>query len=166
MKSTGKAETNAGRSINRKKLFATCFGLFLGLSLLKFGNPPIMEKWVTPPQGAYEFFLGSPWPISWAYGILGCVTLIGVSVSIWKADGPKWLLLVPAGWLAWQFLGSLHTVSPELTHHTLLHFAATVVCFYLGFFALANVRDLRGFWFCVLIPFLIVLGVGWAQKFG
>src|SRR5262245_24104197 len=30
-----------------QKVFAVVFGAFLGLCLLKFGNPPIMEKWVT-----------------------------------------------------------------------------------------------------------------------
>ena len=49
------------------RLFALAFGVFLGLSLLKFGNPPVMEKFVTAPANIYEFVLGTPWPISWAY---------------------------------------------------------------------------------------------------
>ncbi len=35
-------------------IFAGLLGAFLGLSLLKFGNPVIMEKWVTPPSDLYE----------------------------------------------------------------------------------------------------------------
>src|SRR5438552_12460272 len=60
------------------RLFALCFGMFLGLSLLKFGNPPIMEKWVTAPVGVYEFVFFFPWPMDWAYCLLTAVALIGL----------------------------------------------------------------------------------------
>jgi hypothetical protein len=48
-------------------VFAGLFGAFLGLTLAKFGNPPIMEKWVSAPTQFYEFVFGYPWPIAWAY---------------------------------------------------------------------------------------------------
>src|SRR6266571_6105161 len=60
------------------RVFAALFGGFLGLSLLKFGNPPIMEKWVASPGGFLELLLGTPWPIGWAYWLLGLVSAVGV----------------------------------------------------------------------------------------
>ena len=62
------------------RIFAGLFGAFLGLCLLKFGNPPITEKWVTAPEGFWEFLLGYPWPIAWAYGLLALVGVVGMAV--------------------------------------------------------------------------------------
>ena len=61
-------------------IFAGLFGVFLGLALLKFGNPPITEKWVTAPSNYWEFVLGYPWPIAWAYWLLVPVGVAGITV--------------------------------------------------------------------------------------
>ena len=66
------------------RVFAALFGGFLGLSLVKFGNPPIMEKWVTSPGGFLELLLGTPWPIGWAYWLLGLVSGVGVLTAHWN----------------------------------------------------------------------------------
>ena len=47
-----RSDSNAAAAQPRQlllRVFAGLFGGFLGLVLLKFGNPPIMEKWVTTP---------------------------------------------------------------------------------------------------------------------
>ena len=41
-------------------VFTAAFGAFLGLALLKFGNPPIIERPVTTPTNANQFVLGYP----------------------------------------------------------------------------------------------------------
>src|SRR5580700_1414043 len=84
------------------RIFAAMFGAFLGLSLLKFGNPPIMEKWVDKPSGIYEIVLAFPWPIGWAYTLLALTALLGLSVARWKTKAPKWLVSLPVIWLAWE----------------------------------------------------------------
>src|SRR6266567_7028917 len=66
------------------RVFAALFGGFLGLSLVKFGNPPIMEKWVTSPAGFLELLLGTPWPIGWAYWLLGLVGVVGALTAHWN----------------------------------------------------------------------------------
>src|SRR6266699_1757368 len=53
-------------------------GFFFGLCLLKFGNPPIMEKFVEAPKGAFELLAMTPWPLRWAYWLLGSLTLLGL----------------------------------------------------------------------------------------
>src|SRR5258707_8424182 len=83
-------------------VFAGLFGGFLGLSLLKFGNPPIMERWVTKPNGFYEFLLGYPWPITWAYGFLVLVAVVGLRVARPNRSAPAWLVCLPLLWLGWQ----------------------------------------------------------------
>jgi hypothetical protein len=46
-------------------IFAALFGGFLGLTFLKFGNPPILEKFVSTPKQSYDYVFGFPWPIAW-----------------------------------------------------------------------------------------------------
>src|SRR6516225_8779502 len=147
-------------------LFAALFGAFLGLSLVKFGNPPIFENAVTAPTNAYQFVLGSPWPIAWAYGLLAIVGLAGVFVAKPKITSPSWLLALPLVWLIWECLAALFTANPGLTKPTVAHFVACIGCFYLGLFALASVRQLNAFWPGLILGFLIVIAVGWEQHFG
>src|SRR5215510_8980897 len=112
-------------------VFAVIFGAFLGLTLLKFSNPPIMEQYVEAPKDGWEFVLGNPWPITWGYAILTLVTVVGLFVCR-VPNRPAWLLALPAAWFGWQWLSSAWSVTPELSAATVRHFAAGLVCFYLG----------------------------------
>lgn len=147
-------------------VFAGFFGGFLGLALLKFANVPIMEKWVTPPEDIYEFVVGCPWPIGWAYRLLAVAAVLGLLVARWKPCRPAWLLPLPLIWLVWQFAAAAQSVDVQLSNPTLNHFAACVVCFYLGFFSLSRVKRLWPFWLGLSGAFVLVLAVGWEQHFG
>ena len=147
-------------------LFATCFGGFLGLCLLKFGNPPIMEKWVTAPNDIYEFFLGSPWPITWAYVLVLVLAAMSLLVGRWRIPAPAWLTGLLVAWFLCLCLSSLRTADPGLTKPTLAHLFVCVVCFFAGVFSSA--APTRPTWvlpglFCAL---LLVIAVGWEQHFG
>src|SRR5207245_8807754 len=87
--------SNVGDEALRLRLFAPFFGAFLGLSLLKFGNPPIMEKWVTPPADIYEFVLAGPWPIGWAYTFLGFLVIFGLFATRPQVPRHLWLVVLP-----------------------------------------------------------------------
>src|SRR5579862_7011766 len=147
-------------------VFTALFGGFLGLALLKFGNPPIMEKWVTAPTNVYEFIIGSPWPITWAYTLLAIVALLGMSVAKRGAAVPYWLVLLPLAWVAWECLASFWTANSGLTGPTLAHFFACAACFYLGFFCLAPNRRFIFFWPGLVCGLSIVIAIGWQQHFG
>jgi O-antigen ligase len=147
-------------------IFAGLFGAFLGLALLKFGNPPITEKWVTAPTNYWEFLLGYPWPIAWAYWLLVPVAITGIATARWKPVVPWWLVGLPLLWLVWQFIAGTRSVGPDLTALTLKHFTACSLCFYLGYFSLSRVRRVWLFWVGLLFGFLLVLTVGWEQQFG
>lgn len=146
--------------------FAAAFGGFLGLTLLKFGNPPIMEKWVTAPNDIYEFVFGNPWPITWGYVLLGLLTVLGVGVADRKPSAPRWLILLPLAWLAWECLSCRGSISPELSNPTLAHFFACTVCFYLGLMSLGRPGLLRYVLPGVLLGLVFVIVVGWQQHFG
>ena len=152
------------------RLFPACFGAFLGLALLKFGNPPIMEKWVNAPGDKYEFLISTPWPIAWAYWLLVLLIVLGFFTAKCAktplSSVQKRLLLLPLVWFGWQCLATANSVDPQLSKPTLLHFAACLVCFYLGAFALAPARNPLSFWIPLLAGFLLVLAVGWEQHFG
>jgi O-antigen ligase len=210
----------AGTAGFSQRIFATIFGAFFGLCLLKFGNPPITEKWVEAPSNPYEFVLGFPWPIAWAFLLLSFVCLLGV-LTFWRCfcesqsrsggglseserrppglrvqtvQSPagqevcgaqarksaiseaicrcsflanrRWLVLLPLAWLLWQCVSATHTLNAELTYATLGHFAACVVCFYLGFFLLRGSGSLPAFWTGIVCGLVLVILSGWEQHFG
>src|SRR5689334_21082065 len=85
-------------------LFPGLFGAFLGLSMLKFGSPPITENYVSAPTNGYEFLFGSPWPIHWAFGRLTIITFVGLFAAKPPGRVPRSLLLLlflPLFWFGW-----------------------------------------------------------------
>jgi len=146
--------------------FAVTFGGFLALSLLKFGNPPILESYVTAPQDPYEFVFFSPWPITWAYGMFSALAVLGAFVTRKRSGLPLWLILLPIAWLVWQFVAGNSPLDARFTGAILLHFAVCVCCFYLGLLSLSRTEDLGMFWLPVFAAFFLVLAVGWEQHFG
>jgi O-antigen ligase len=147
-------------------LFSAALGAFFGLALLKFGNPPIMEHLVTAPTNAYELVFGSPWPITWAYGLLAIVVLLGLPAFRRNSAAPLWLVLLPLAWWLWQLVASTRSVDPRLSVPTVFHFLACIATFYLGYFCLSRARQLGWFWAGLLAGFLGMLAFGWQQHFG
>ena len=154
------------------RLFPILLGAFFGVALLKFGNPPIMERWVGPPANIYEFLLGTPWPIAWAYWMLAFLTVSGLWLGLSQPSPrprprvPSWLLFLPAIWLLWQAVATVQSLDGGLSWPTFRHFVACVACFYLGLFVLSRAESLGGFWTGLLVAFLLVLVQGWEQHFG
>lgn len=149
------------------RLVSVLLGLFLGLCLLKFGNPPIMEKYVTPPGNIYELLLGFPWPITWAYLGLAVVLVLGWRAARWELPPPRWLALLPFFWLGWQVLAQMDSVQPVLSVATVRHFIACVGCYALGLFCLAPHGPLRaGFLAGLTAGIVLAVITGWEQHFG
>jgi len=152
------------------RVFAGLLGTFFGLALLKFGNPPIMEKWVEAPANIYEWILGTPWPISWGYLGLGLVAFLGLWIALHSRltlpSDQRWIVFLPLFWLGWQVLASTQSLDGNLSWPTLRHFVSCVVCFYLGFFVLSRVNELGSFWTGLAAGFLLMLATGWQQHFG
>ena len=145
--------------------FAILFGAFLGLALLKFGNPAVLEKLVERPANIWEWIFNG-WPAAVGSGLLAGLTLMGIFAARWKTSAPRWLVILPLLWLGWQFVAATHTIDAELTRATLEHFLGCVVCFYLGHFALAPGRRPALFLAGLLAGFVVVIAVGWQQHLG
>jgi len=150
---------------NWEGLFSGALGLWLGLAFLKFGHPIILDQKISAPANRDEL-LYQAWPVAWGYGLLLIVFLLATRVGRWPAGVPRWVLALPLGWLGWQALAATRTIDASLTSATLKHFAACVVAFYLGLFALSRVERRAGFWLGLLGGFLVVLAIGWEQHGG
>jgi O-antigen ligase len=165
------------------RIFAGAFGAFFGLCLLKFGNLPIMAKWEAVPTDPFQFVLGFPWPIGWAYVLLGVLTTLGLLTLFrnWPARPASpaakplpacswfranWLPVVLLLWFGWVCISSVRSVDPELTRATVAHFAAAGVCFLLGYFVLPRSPGERWLWTALLGGFVLMLAEGWGQRFG
>jgi O-antigen ligase len=160
-----KPNPTRAREFVRSNLFPLVFGIFLGLTLLKFCNPPVMDKYVVAPTNGYEWVI-STWPTSLGYWLLAGVVIAGLFSFQFKLSAPRCLVALPLIWLAWQFLSATQSVNPELTGLTLKHFTATVVCFYLGLFCLNRPGAATLFLWPIAVSFALVIAVGLNQHFG
>ncbi|HEY9174905.1 MAG TPA: O-antigen ligase family protein [Verrucomicrobiae bacterium] len=161
LKSPPPSGPEAGRLVNG---FVRLFGVFLGLALLKFGNAVIMERQITWPKDGYEWAIAQ-WPVAMGCGLLAILAISGAALARWRIGKHRWLVVLPLAWLGWQLLAATTTVDGVLTGLTLRHFAACVVCFYIGYFALGRATSLGGLWGLVIAAMLLVILVGVDQRF-
>jgi hypothetical protein len=150
---------------NLQRLFAGLFGLLLGLALLKFGNPVIMEKYVTWPTNIYEWLL-TAWPVVIGYWLMAAVAVLGLGVARWKKGLPLVLVALPLVWWIWEVEAATQSEAARISWPVVVHFGTCVACFYLGLFSLSGVRRMGLFWMGLLTGFIIVLGSGLSQHFG
>ena len=148
-----------------QRIFAGLLGLVLGLALLKFSTPVIMEKYVEPPEGLFQWIFYQ-WPGAIAHWMLVVVAISGLAVLRWKTGAPWAILALPMAWLIWQAAAATQTVNAKLSHPTLIHFVCCVGCFYLGVFCLSRVSKLWPFWNGIGAAFVLMLASGWEQHFG
>jgi hypothetical protein len=124
----------SGVKTNGIEFYALAFGLFLGLAILKFGNPVILDGKIPPPVSISDY-LNDPWPTHWAnWGLLPLVLAGAVIVWSRKLRWPttKWLWLLPLLWFGWQLLSATQTVDATLTSATLWQFFGCIACYFLG----------------------------------
>lgn len=142
------------------------FGLVLGLALLKFGNPVILEAAISPPASVVEA-LHESWPPAWSFW---CLPPLGLAV-IWAIaqqrhafPEARWLWVLPLIWFAWQCLSAIRTVDSALTMMTLPHLAGCVLCYLLGALLVRNERLLRLLLIGLLAAFVFCLVRAAQQK--
>lgn len=142
-----------------QQLYALVFGLFLGLAIVKFGNPIILDHKITPPASLTEFWTDS-WPAYWGNRLLALLVLAGVWLAItikprWPSVG--WLWVLPTVWFGWQLVSATQTVDRTLTEATLWHFAGCLACYFLGALVLGSGSTLRWLLVGVLAAFAFCL---------
>ncbi len=149
----------SGLKINGIEFYALAFGIFLGLTILKFGNPVILDGKIVPPVSLSEFW-NDPWPTHWAKFILLPLALVGAALAFSKKTrwrGTKWLWGLPLLWFGWQLLSATQTVDGNLTGATLWQFSGCVACYFLGAFLFGNEHALRWLLIGVLAAFTFCL---------
>ncbi len=151
---------------NRTGLYALAFGLFLGLAILKFGNPVILDQKIPPPGSPSEFWTDA-WPTRWANWILLPLTLAGAGLVFTRRlrwPGSHWFWLLPLVWFGWQLLSAAQTVDGGLTATTLCQFAGCLACYFIGALILGHDRALRWLLVGVLAAFAFCLVRGINQR--
>ena len=150
----------------RDQVMPFVLGLWIAVSLLKFGNPIILSNLVIAPSSGQEFLFWS-WPFTWGCVIAGIALIVAFATAgRWDLPRKRLLLWLPALWFGWQILAGARTVSASLTNPTLVHFGITVAAFYAGYFALSQTRGLKLFFLPVLVAFAWALLQGFDQHYG
>lgn len=151
-----------------QSVFAGLTGVFLAITLLKFGNPIIFDEKIAAPTNILEIVF-QPWPTRWGYLFFALLAAVGLTVGQWSITlnlKTAFGLFLPLIWLAWQFVSATKTVDPTLTQLTLKHFTVGVACFYLGWFCLSRIQNFRPVILGVLFAFGLIILAGWQQHFG
>ncbi len=152
---------------NAGTLVAGLFGLLLGIGLLKFGNPVILDRLVETPKSIEEWRAFS-WPIRFGFLALGIVAAVGIWQvgSRWRPVAPVWIVSLLGFWFLWQVVATLASQDRAISHLVLAHFLACLTCFALGHFALSRVEQPRTFWLCLTAGLVGVIGLAMDQHFG
>jgi hypothetical protein len=156
----------SGKKITGTGFYALVFGLFLGLAILKFGNPVILDQKITPPVSPSEFWADA-WPPHWGNWILLPLALMGAALvftSRLRWPGTRRLWLLPLLWFGWQLLSATQTVDGNLTATTLCQFAGCLACYFIGALVLGRERAWHWLLIGVLAAFAFCLVRGINQR--
>ena len=162
-------------------------GLFLGLALIKFGNPVILDQLITQSPadfsasnpslalftqpdpghgGDWMENLYEPWSFTRGLWLLGVLGVLAFKDAVWKKHPPAWLWAPIIFWFFWQILAGFQTVSVNLTRNTLWQFTACLVCLFIGWHGLPQNRSIRFLWWGIASGLLLVLWRGFTQHHG
>jgi hypothetical protein len=149
----------SGQKISGIEFYALAFGLFLGLAILKFGNPVILDSKITPPNSLSEAWADF-WPTHWANWILFPLAIVGAVLAVTKKSRwsqTKWLWLLPLLWFGWQLFSADETAYLDLASTTLWQFFGCVACYFLGAFLFGSTRALHFLLVGILATFTFCL---------
>jgi hypothetical protein len=172
-----KAVPASGKAANEPThtWFAAILGGLLGLSVVKFGTPVILDRHVHRPETMLEWVFNS-WPIYWGFALAVIVVATACLVLItWcrrfqpcrcRRMVPPPFCLLPLFWLAWQGIAALGTVDAYLTRITMAHFSVCIALFYVGWFCLSRIDNLKPLFLGLLVGFILMIWAGFDQRFG
>lgn len=137
----------SAKKFTANEIYALAFGLFLGLCILKFGNPVILDHNIFPPETLSDYW-SDAWPIHWANWFFVPFAAIGaILIALSAGTSPPrryspWLWFLPLLWLGWQMISAIKTVDSNLTTATLWQFSGCVACYFIGLLLFRSPRAL------------------------
>lgn len=151
---------------NYARVVYLLIGAWLGIAFLKFGNPIVFDGMFPPPRDWVQIIF-LQWPATW--GFIGVAILVLLAVPLMRCppkNTPKWVLIVPAVWLFWQWIASFDSIQPELSRLTSMHFTFVTAFFYIGLLTTSGVRASLPVWIGIGVGLSFVISAGFQQQFG
>ena len=144
-----------------REYWLLAFGLFLGLCLLKFGNPVVLDRQIPTPASLGELW-SQPWPLRWSFGVLGLFGLVGLPLLIHGFQTrvrrvSPWLWAPLVIWYGWQLMSASQTVDRTLTGLTLFHLAGVVLTYAFGLWVVTSGSAIRWLLVGILAGFCLCL---------
>ncbi len=121
-------------------VYALVFGLFLGLCILKFGNPVVLDQKITAPTDLKEAWRYA-WPVHWAFGLVLMFAMAGAwqivsAKSRWPVT--RWLWILPLVWFGLQVISATCSVDRQLSVGVLWQFDGCLAAYFIGVLLLAR----------------------------
>lgn len=144
-----------------RELWLLGWGCFLGFSLLKFGNPVVLDRQIPTPASWAELW-SQPWPLRWSFGILALLGMAGAPLLLhgfqtrMRQINP-WLWVPLVIWYFWQLMSASQTVDSALTSLTLYHLAGVVLTYAFGLGAVTSATATRWLLVGILAGFCLCL---------
>ena len=154
----------------RWQIWTIAFGVLLGLGLLKFGNPIILDAEIPIPTRLSDLW-NEPWPAIWGlsvvWGLSAAALLIGLSSARKESlKWQSWRFWLPLAWFIWQVASGGHSIDATLSRPTLAHFSAMVLCWWLGCYFLPIASWPRWLLIGILVALALCLVRATNQRWG
>jgi len=148
-------------------ILAGIIGMFMACVVAKIGNPVIFKSMEVPPTNIFEVLFAT-WPLSWGYFMLTVVSIASLTYTRKppRRMPPLWFYGCLIGWFLWTGLSRTHSVAPELSVLTIMHFGAAMLIFHIGLLALGRLPNLQPFWLLMCLSFLYIFWTGIEQHNG
>src|SRR5258706_2354680 len=126
-------------------LLAGFFGLAMALALSKFGNPVIFKSMESTPSDIWELLLAN-WPAGWGYYMIAGLAFLSFGADWRRASVlPISIVVLLGSWLFLVGLSTTHSVAPDLSRLTMMHFGATATMFFFAVTFLPSLREAQTF---------------------
>lgn len=153
----------------RIRVWLLLWGGLLGLSILKFGNPVVLDRQI-PAPASWSDTVADPWPVRWASWVL--LLLLVPALPLLLREGrlrfqqiSRWLWIPPLLWFGWQVLSMAQTVDKPLSVMAVTQFAGIVIAYGAGVTLITDRRRLAWAMALVVLAFCVCLMRSVNQRF-
>ena len=141
-------------------------GSLLGVSLLKFGNPIVLDRLIQPPSTPWEWVF-QPWPVLWGFLAAAVVLASSILMGYSRPASLPTRVWIPLVWLGWQCLAATQSVEPQISRLAVAHFAVGVGLYYAALLTRSGDTPTRAAFVVPITGALaLVLWGGFDQHFG